>query len=88
VPAPNSRAIDGFILFAHYDTAQTDAEALVAKAVLIEAARFPLEKTTRAAGQLLDARARPTAIACDDDLLAVGVYKAARQRRLRAGGLD
>ena len=33
-------------------------------------------------GALLDHTPRPTAIACDDDLLATGVCKAARERRL------
>ena len=36
--------------------------------------------------ELLDAADRPTAIYCDDDLLAGGVYLAARERGLRIPG--
>ncbi|GAA0572559.1 LacI family DNA-binding transcriptional regulator [Actinomadura livida] len=35
-----------------------------------------------AAGRLLDAPDRPTALVCDDDLIAAGAYKAARARGL------
>ena len=37
----------------------------------------------QAAGELLDAADPPTAIVCDDDILAGGVYLAARERGLR-----
>ena len=46
---------------------------------------FDIDSSTRAAGQLLDLEPRPTAILCDDDLLAAGVYKAASERGLRVG---
>ncbi len=39
-----------------------------------------------AAGRLLDAHERPTALVCDDDMLAAGAYKAARARGLDVPG--
>jgi DNA-binding LacI/PurR family transcriptional regulator len=47
-----------------------------------EMARFAIDSSTPAAGRLLDRGPRPTAIVCDDDLLAAGVYKAANDRGL------
>ena len=47
--------------------------------------RFDIESSSRAAGQLLDIEHRPTAILCDDDLLAAGAYKAAVERGLKVG---
>ncbi len=47
-----------------------------------EAAPFAIDASTTAAGRLLDRAPRPTAIVCDDDLLAAGVYKAATERGL------
>ncbi len=47
--------------------------------------RFDIESSSRAAGQLLDIERRPTAILCDDDLLAAGAYKAAVERGLKVG---
>ena len=44
---------------------------------------FDFEDAARAAGTLLDAADPPTAIVCDDDILAGGVYLAARPRGLR-----
>ncbi len=44
---------------------------------------FSFDDAARAAGLLLDAGDSPTAIICDDDLLAGGVYLAARSRGLR-----
>jgi LacI family transcriptional regulator, repressor for deo operon, udp, cdd, tsx, nupC, and nupG len=44
---------------------------------------FDFEEAAVAAGTLLDADAPPTAIICDDDILAGGVYLAARARGLR-----
>jgi DNA-binding LacI/PurR family transcriptional regulator len=51
-------------------------------------ARFQIEASTAAAERLLalDPDRRPTAIVCDDDLLAAGVYKAAGARGLRIPG--
>ena len=46
-------------------------------------APFRFEQAVGPALSLLDARDRPTAIYCDDDLLAGGVYLAARERGLR-----
>ncbi len=44
---------------------------------------FDFDDAARAAGDLLDAADPPTAIVCDDDILAGGVYLAARERGLR-----
>jgi DNA-binding LacI/PurR family transcriptional regulator len=44
---------------------------------------FDFGEAARAAGALLDAPEPPTAIVCDDDILAGGVYLAARERGLR-----
>ena len=46
-------------------------------------APFRFKDAAGPAGELLDAPDRPTAIFCDDDLLAGGVYLAARERGLR-----
>ena len=46
-------------------------------------ARFRFPDARRAALELLGAPERPTAIFCDDDILAGGVYLAARERGLR-----
>ena len=45
-------------------------------------ARFDIESSTAAARSMLARHRRPTAIVCDDDLLAAGVYKAARSMGL------
>jgi DNA-binding LacI/PurR family transcriptional regulator len=44
---------------------------------------FDFDDAARAAGELLGADDPPTAIVCDDDILAGGVYLAARSRGLR-----
>jgi len=44
---------------------------------------FDFDDAARGAGELLDADDPPTAIVCDDDILAGGVYLAARSRGLR-----
>jgi DNA-binding LacI/PurR family transcriptional regulator len=46
-------------------------------------APFKFDKAAGPALELLDAPERPTAIYCDDDILAGGVYLAARERGLR-----
>ncbi|WP_170928885.1 LacI family DNA-binding transcriptional regulator [Deinococcus hopiensis] len=46
-------------------------------------APFDLDGATRAAAELLRGPRRPTALFCDDDLLAAGAYKAARSLGLR-----
>ena len=43
--------------------------------------RFDFDDAARAAGELLDADDPPTAIVCDDDILAGGVYLAGEGRR-------
>jgi DNA-binding LacI/PurR family transcriptional regulator len=53
---------------------------------LLESSLFGIDTSTAAAGRLLDRDPRPTAILCDDDLLAAGVYKAASDRRLSIPG--
>jgi DNA-binding LacI/PurR family transcriptional regulator len=50
---------------------------------LFSGALFDFDDAARAAGELLDLDDRPTAIFCDDDILAGGVYLAARERALR-----
>ncbi|MBB1243451.1 LacI family DNA-binding transcriptional regulator [Streptomyces durbertensis] len=47
------------------------------------AARLDVADGLRAALELLEAAPRPTAVVCDDDLLAAGAYKAARRLGLR-----
>jgi LacI family transcriptional regulator, repressor for deo operon, udp, cdd, tsx, nupC, and nupG len=47
------------------------------------ASDFRFEEARDAATELLDAPERPTAVFCDDDILAGGVYLAARERGLR-----
>lgn len=47
---------------------------------------FRFEEAGRAALELLEAPERPTAVFCDDDILAGGVYLAARERGLRIPG--
>jgi DNA-binding LacI/PurR family transcriptional regulator len=49
-------------------------------------APFRFDEALGPALELLDAPERPTAIYCDDDLLAGGVYLAARERGLRIPG--
>ena len=49
-------------------------------------APFRFDEAEGPALELLDAPERPTAIYCDDDLLAGGVYLAARERGLRIPG--
>ncbi len=44
---------------------------------------FDFDEAARAAGELLDHDDPPTGIICDDDLLAGGVYLAARERGVR-----
>jgi DNA-binding LacI/PurR family transcriptional regulator len=44
---------------------------------------FDFDDAARAAGALLDAADPPTAIICDDDILAGGAYLAARERAVR-----
>jgi DNA-binding LacI/PurR family transcriptional regulator len=46
-------------------------------------AAFDYDDAARAAGLLLDRPQRPTALFCDDDVLAGGAYLAARERGLR-----
>jgi DNA-binding LacI/PurR family transcriptional regulator len=50
---------------------------------LFAGSRFSFEDAARAAGTLMDAKRPPTAYYCDDDLLAGGVYLAARERGLK-----
>ena len=48
-----------------------------------ETSRFDYDEACRATLRLLDRDPRPTAIFCDDDILAGGVYLGARERGLR-----
>lgn len=62
--------------------AYTAAMADAGLPALTESGEFGIDSSTPAAGRLLDRSPRPTAIVCDDDLLAAGVYKAASDRGL------
>ncbi|MEA2255129.1 MAG: LacI family transcriptional regulator, repressor for deo operon, udp, cdd, tsx, nupC, and nupG [Solirubrobacteraceae bacterium] len=44
---------------------------------------FAIQSACEAAGRLLDGPEPPTAVFCDDDILAAGLYLAARERGLR-----
>lgn len=46
-------------------------------------ASFDIDASTAAVRDLLDQRQRPTAVVCDDDLLAAGAYKAAHALGMR-----
>jgi DNA-binding LacI/PurR family transcriptional regulator len=61
-------------------------KALLGDGVPYETAPFDYGEACRAALRLLDAPERPTAVFCDDDILAGGVYLAARERDLRIPG--
>jgi DNA-binding LacI/PurR family transcriptional regulator len=50
---------------------------------LEESAMFDFGAAAEAAGRLLDAPDPPTAVICDDDILAGGIYLATRERGLR-----
>jgi DNA-binding LacI/PurR family transcriptional regulator len=50
---------------------------------LWEGSGFDFDDAAVGAGRLLDAGSPPTAIICDDDILAGGVYLAARERGIR-----
>ena len=62
---------------------RTAIAALLGDAVPYEKAPFDYDEACRAALRLLDADPAPTAVFCDDDILAGGVYLAARERGLR-----
>jgi LacI family transcriptional regulator, repressor for deo operon, udp, cdd, tsx, nupC, and nupG len=57
--------------------------AVLGDDVPYETAPFDYDEASRAALRLLDADPAPTAVFCDDDVLAGGVYLAARERGLR-----
>jgi DNA-binding LacI/PurR family transcriptional regulator len=57
--------------------------ALLGDGVPYETAPFDYDGSRDAALRLLDRDERPTAVFCDDDVLAGGVYLAARERGLR-----
>jgi LacI family transcriptional regulator len=61
-----------------YLAALSDAGLPVRPDYLINSA-FSIEAAQQAATHLLTCRPKPTAIFCDSDVLAVGVYKAARK---------
>ena len=62
---------------------RTAIAAVLGDAVPYEQAPFDYDEACRATLRLLDADPRPTAVFCDDDILAGGVYLAARERGLR-----
>jgi LacI family transcriptional regulator, repressor for deo operon, udp, cdd, tsx, nupC, and nupG len=60
--------------------------ALLGDDVPHETSSFDYDEACRATLRLLDRDPRPTAIFCDDDILAGGVYLGARERGLRIPG--
>lgn len=66
--------------------ATLDGAGLLDGATVVGRARFDIESSTAAARAMLERDPRPTAIMCDDDLLAAGVYKAARSMGLEIPG--
>ncbi|MFI6518338.1 LacI family DNA-binding transcriptional regulator [Spirillospora sp. NPDC050679] len=60
--------------------------ALPGGALTRAATAIDIAAAKAAAGRLLDAPERPTALVCDDDVLAAGAYKAARARGLEVPG--
>lgn len=63
--------------------AALESIGMVPSADLWAGSGFDFDDAARAAGELLDAADPPTAIVCDDDILAGGVYLAARARGVR-----
>ena len=68
--------------FALRDTAFVEHAGQWADITAVDAATYSLDAAESAAGQLLDTGS-VTAVAADTDLLAAGVYRAARTRNLR-----
>ena len=66
--------------------AALDRVGVAADGSLEAGSRFDFDSAAAAAGELLDAGDPPTAILCDDDVLAGGVYLAARSRGLEIPG--
>lgn len=65
-----------------YRDAHVEAKLAVDEVLVVRAGEFTPLDAAVAAGDLLDRHPRPTAIMCGNDLLALGVAKAARDRRL------
>lgn len=59
-----------------------EAAGIPARAEYLAHTTFTIENATKAAQTLLSLSDPPTAIFCDDDLLAIGVYKAAKKAGL------
>ncbi|WP_018653187.1 LacI family DNA-binding transcriptional regulator [Actinomadura flavalba] len=75
-------AIDQWTFHARGDALAAAVTALPGGAYTRAAAPLDVTASRDAAGTLLDAPDRPTALVCDDDVMAAGAYKAARARGL------
>jgi DNA-binding LacI/PurR family transcriptional regulator len=64
-------------------SAHLRANGVDPEAMPMETAEFEVESTVAAGHRLLDAHERPTAVICDDDLLASGLLTACRERGVR-----
>ena len=75
-------AVDEWTFRARGDAAARAVDGLHGGSLVRESGAIDVDSAKAAAGRLLDRTDRPTALICDDDLLAAGVYKAARARGL------
>ncbi|XRQ11460.1 LacI family DNA-binding transcriptional regulator [Actinomadura welshii] len=75
-------AVDQWTFHARAGALATAVAALPGGALARAACAIEVAAAKDAAGRLLDRPDRPTALVCDDDLIAAGAYKAARARGL------
>ncbi|HEY8481550.1 MAG TPA: LacI family DNA-binding transcriptional regulator [Spirillospora sp.] len=79
-------AVDQWTFRARADALAAAVAAVPGGVLTRSACAIDVASAKEAAGRLLDAPDRPTALVCDDDLLAAGAYKAARARGLDVPG--
>ncbi|RKS72110.1 DNA-binding LacI/PurR family transcriptional regulator [Actinomadura pelletieri DSM 43383] len=75
-------AVDQWTFRARADALTAAVTALPGGTVTRATCAIDVTSAKNAAGRLLDRSERPTALVCDDDLIAAGAYKAARARGL------
>ncbi|TDC87305.1 LacI family DNA-binding transcriptional regulator [Actinomadura sp. 7K507] len=75
-------AVDQWTFHARGDALSAAVAALPGGRLTRSACAIDVTSAKDAAGRLLDGPDRPTALVCDDDLIAAGAYKAARARGL------
>ncbi|MGP4026683.1 LacI family DNA-binding transcriptional regulator [Actinomadura sp. 3N407] len=75
-------AVDQWTFHARADALASAVAALPGGNLTRAACAIDVASAKDAAGRLLDGPDRPTALVCDDDLIAAGAYKAARARGL------